>query len=115
MTETDTRPVFVERRTVLVNNQRRVVPIYRSGDVHFYTFAGRQYTLTDYPAVKRTTTTITRPRTAFVGSSYRDVNLDDDYTVRTLVPIAEGPETVQRTTTTTTIQPEREVVTEWSK
>jgi hypothetical protein len=101
-------PVFVERRSVLVENRQRVVPVYRTGETYFYTYNNRRYTLTDPPTVRRTTTTVSRPSTRYVGASYRDVNLDDDYTARTYVPASDGTRRVTRSTTTT-VQPERRV------
>src|SRR5689334_11011330 len=51
---TETQPVFIERRSVVVDNQPRVVPVYRTGDAYFYTYGGRRVALTDYPVARRT-------------------------------------------------------------
>lgn len=72
-TSVSTEPVFVERRTVMVDNVARDVPIYRTGDDYFYSWGGRRFTLADYPAMRRTTsTTVIRSRPA--AARYRSVD-----------------------------------------
>lgn len=76
-----TAPVFVERRTVMVDNVARDVPIYRTGDAYFYTWGGRRFTLTDYPEFRRTTGTrviTSRPASARYRSVDRTIIRRDD-------------------------------------
>lgn len=65
-----TEPVFVERRTVMVDNVARDVPIYRTGDTYFYSWGGRRFDLADYPSVRRTRIISSRP----AGARYRSVD-----------------------------------------
>lgn len=62
-TTTETQPVFVEQRSVLVDRQPRTVAVYRTGDNYFYTDGGRRYTLPNYPAARRTAVIETTPTT----------------------------------------------------
>lgn len=80
-TSVSTEPVFVERRTVMVDNVAREVPIYRTGDAYFYTWGGRRFTIADYPAIQRTTSTrviTTRPASARYRSVDQTVIPSDD-------------------------------------
>ncbi|MHA3770832.1 hypothetical protein ACXR0O_04770 [Verrucomicrobiota bacterium sgz303538] len=43
------QPEYVEERTVFLDRQPHNVPVYRTGDTYFFTYAGRSYAMADYP------------------------------------------------------------------
>jgi hypothetical protein len=72
----DDAPGYIERRTVVIDNSPRVVPVYRTGNSYYYTWSGRRYGIRDYPSFARTNVIYRGP--AYSSARYRTVDRDWD-------------------------------------
>lgn len=71
-------PVFVEQRTVVVDNRSMQVPIYRTGDEYFYTYGGRRFAVAGTPVVRQTV-----GRRAARRAAYRSALQEEHPLIRT--------------------------------